>query len=50
MGSTAMQTITEKLIGKKDGALGWNPQKRNAVSLEMYQALAADLEKYVLDE
>ena len=31
----AMQTITEKLTGKKDGAIGWvvfnNPRKRNAM-------------------
>ncbi len=48
-----MQTITEKLIGKKDGAIGWvifnNPQKRNAVSLEMYQALAVVLEEFARD-
>jgi len=48
-----MQTITEKLIGRKDGAIGWvifnNPQKRNAVSLEMYQALALVLEEFARD-
>ena len=39
-----MQTITDKLIGRKDGAIGWitfnNAQKRNAMSLEMTQAMA----------
>lgn len=48
-----MQTITGKLIGRKDGAIGWvifnNPQKRNAVSLEMSQALAAVLEEFARD-
>ena len=38
-----MQTLTEKLVARKDGAIGWivfnNPQKHNAVSLEMWQAL-----------
>ena len=48
-----MQTITDKLIGRKDGATGWvifnNPQKRNAVSLEMQQALAVVLEEFARD-
>lgn len=34
-----MQHITDKLIAKKDGAIGWivfnNPQRLNAVSFEM---------------
>ncbi|MEK7874852.1 MAG: enoyl-CoA hydratase [Pseudomonadota bacterium] len=38
-----MQTLTEKLVARKDGAIGWivfnNPQKHNAVSLEMWEAL-----------
>src|ERR1035437_7752263 len=37
----------------KDGAIGWitfnNPQKRNAVSLEMHQALALVLEEFARD-
>ena len=44
---------TEKLIARKDGAVGWvifnNPQKRNAMSLEMYEATAAALEEYAKD-
>jgi enoyl-CoA hydratase len=48
-----MQTITEKLVGRKDGAIGWvtfnNPQKRNAVSQEMSQALAVVLEEFARD-
>jgi len=44
---------TEKLIARKDGAIGWvifnNPQKRNAMSLEMYQATAVAMEDYAKD-
>jgi enoyl-CoA hydratase/carnithine racemase len=44
---------SEKLIARKDGAIGWvifnNPQKRNAMSLEMYQATAEALENYAKD-
>ena len=36
---------TEKLIARKEGAIGWvifnNPEKRNAMSLEMSAATAA---------
>ena len=46
-------TKTDKLIARKDGAIGWvifnNPQKRNAMSLEMYEATAAALEEYATD-
>jgi enoyl-CoA hydratase/carnithine racemase len=44
---------TEKLIARKDGAIGWvifnNPQKRNAMSLDMYEATAAALEDFARD-
>jgi enoyl-CoA hydratase len=44
---------TEKLIAKKEGAIGWvifnNPEKRNAMSLEMSQATAAAMESYAKD-
>ena len=43
-----MQTLTEKLVARKDGAIGWivfnNPQKHNAVSLEMWEALPVVLD------
>jgi enoyl-CoA hydratase/carnithine racemase len=46
-------TATDKLIARKDGAIGWvifnNPQKRNAMSLEMYEATAAAMESYAKD-
>jgi len=44
---------TEKLIARKDGAIGWvifnNPEKRNAMSLEMSAATAAAMESYAKD-
>ncbi len=44
---------TEKIIARKDGAIGWvifnNPQKRNAMSLDMYEVTAAALEDYAGD-
>jgi len=44
---------TEKLIARKDGAIGWvifnNPEKRNAMSLEMSEATAAAMESYAKD-
>jgi len=48
-----MPTATEKLIARKDGAIGWvifnNPEKRNAMSLEMSEATAAAMESYAKD-
>jgi len=44
---------TEKLIARKEGAIGWivfnNPEKRNAMSLEMSAATAAAMEGYAKD-
>jgi len=44
---------TDKLIARKDGAIGWvifnNPQKRNAMSLEMSEATAVAMERYAKD-
>lgn len=44
---------TDKLIARKEGAIGWvifnNPQKRNAMSLEMYEATAAAMNAYAKD-
>ena len=44
---------TEKIIARRDGAVGWvifnNPEKRNAMSLEMYEATAAAMEGYAKD-
>src|SRR5579864_2806495 len=49
----AMDLGTEKLIGKKDGAIGWmifnNPERRNAVSVEMWAAIPGVLEAFEAD-
>ncbi len=48
-----LPVTNEKLIAKKDGAIGWvifnNPEKRNAMSLEMSAATAAAMEDYARD-
>jgi enoyl-CoA hydratase/carnithine racemase len=45
--------VTERLIEKKDGAIGWmvfnNPERRNAVSLDMWQAIPSVLENFEKD-
>jgi enoyl-CoA hydratase len=50
---TAVQTLTEKLRAVKDGGIGWvvfnNPERRNAVSLEMWQSLTMVLKAYAED-
>jgi len=48
-----IQTLTDKLIARKDGAIGWvifnNPERHNATSYEMWQSLPLVLEAYVRD-
>lgn len=45
--------MSERLLAKKDGALGWivfnNPDRRNAVSLDMWEAIPAALEDFGKD-
>jgi enoyl-CoA hydratase/carnithine racemase len=45
--------VSERLIEKKDGAIGWmvfnNPERRNAVSLDMWQAIPSVLENFAKD-
>jgi enoyl-CoA hydratase/carnithine racemase len=44
----------EKLIGRKDGAVGYvifnNPARHNAVSLDMWQAMSAVMDEFLGDE
>ena len=44
---------TERLIGRKEGAVGWlvfnNPERRNAVSLDMWQAMPRVLDDFAAD-
>jgi enoyl-CoA hydratase len=48
-----VQTLTDKLIAQKEGAIGWivfnNPARHNATSFEMWQSLPIVLEAYVND-
>ena len=45
--------MTERLIAKKEGALGWvvfnNPDRRNAVSIDMWEAMPSVLEDFEKD-
>ena len=45
--------MTERLIGRKDGAIGWvvfnNPDRRNAVSLDMWEAIPPVLASFTAD-
>jgi len=44
---------TDKIITRKENGIGWvifnNPEKRNAMSLEMYEATAVAMENYARD-
>src|SRR5207237_10750417 len=44
---------TEKLITRKENGIGWvifnNPEKRNAMSQEMYRAMGIALDDYAQD-
>lgn len=46
--------MTERLIGRKDGAIGWvifnNPERRNAVSIDMWQAIPRVLDDFAADD
>ena len=48
-----MELNTDKMIAEKDGNIGWitfnNPARRNAVSLEMWEALAIILKDFQKD-
>ncbi|MCM5571775.1 enoyl-CoA hydratase [Burkholderiaceae bacterium FT117] len=51
---TATPSRTEKMIARKDGPVGWivfnNPARRNAVSVEMWEALAEIVDDYAKDD
>lgn len=50
---TPIQTLTDKLIATREGTIGWitfnNPERHNATSYEMWQALPIALDAYVND-
>ena len=45
---------TDKMLAQKDGAIGWvtfnNPERRNAMSLEMWSALSTILDAFEADD
>ena len=45
--------LTERIVAKKDGAIGWlvfnNPERRNAVSVDMWEAIPTVLKGYEKD-
>jgi enoyl-CoA hydratase/carnithine racemase len=45
--------LTDRIVARKEGAVGWlvfnNPERRNAVSLEMWQAIATVLADFERD-
>lgn len=49
-----MQSITDKIIAEKDGAIGRmtfnNPDRRNAISFEMWQAIPVVLDDFAADD
>jgi len=49
-----MKLTTDKIIAQKEGRIGWiifnNPSKRNAVSLEMWEALRVILRDFDQDD
>ena len=48
-----MMSPSERMIAEKDGAIGWmifnNPERRNAISLDMWQAMPAILDHFDRD-
>ena len=46
-------TLTERIIARKEGAVGWlifnNPERRNAVSVDMWEAIPEVLAQYEAD-
>jgi enoyl-CoA hydratase/carnithine racemase len=50
---SAMPTVTDKLIARKESGIGWvifnNPAKRNAMSMDMYLAMGDAFEDYSRD-
>lgn len=48
-----MKRMTEKIIAQKEGMIGWlifnNPERRNAVSVEMWQAIPQVIQDYEAD-
>ena len=50
---TSVKTSTERMIARKDGAVGWmlfnNPARHNAVSIDMWKAVPEILDEFARD-
>jgi enoyl-CoA hydratase/carnithine racemase len=48
-----VKELTERIIARKEGAAGWlvfnNPERRNAVSIDMWEAIPAVLDRFLAD-
>jgi enoyl-CoA hydratase len=53
MNAPVVEGLTERIIARKEGAVGWlvfnNPERRNAVSVDMWEAIPKVLERYEAD-
>ena len=49
-----MKTSTERMIARKDGAIGWmvfnNPARLNAVSVDMWRAVPEIIDEFTRDD
>ena len=49
-----LESLSEKVIAEQDGPIGWlifnNPQRHNAMSLDMWAAVAPIVERFVADD
>jgi enoyl-CoA hydratase len=52
-GMSGIASSTERMMAQKDGAIGWmvfnNPKRRNALSLDMWEAIPGILEQFERD-
>ena len=52
--TVVMKLDTEKMIARKEGAIGWmifnNPARRNALSIEMWRAMTEIIDSYGADD
>jgi len=50
---TIVDGLTERIVARKEGATGWlifnNPERRNAVSIDMWEAIPQVLERFAAD-
>src|SRR5437763_5236409 len=50
---SAVQELTERIIVRKEGAVGWlvfnNPARRNAMSVDMWEAIPTVFDRFLAD-